>query len=111
MKKGVPDHSWKQCCIYKCCIFTTLFQFFESFPKASPCQLWLKGKHPKIQDGVVSRTLCLKRECSTTYDVLIRKCTGSYVYNFQDFKKISSWVTFCFRNGKLFFFQDVPFLQ
>ena len=82
--------------------FHVCLQFYESFSENSRCHLWLKGKHPNVHDGVVSRKLCMKRQCSTIYDVYVRRCAGQYVYNFKDLHKISSDMTFCFKNGKWF---------
>ena len=76
-------------------------QFLESSPREiSLCQLWFNGIHPKMEDGVVSRELCLGSDCSVKYDVYVRRCSGSFVYNFRDFRKISSSKAFCFKNAK-----------
>ena len=80
------------------------FQFHQSPPKhGSSCRVWLNGEHPKVQDGIVSRTLCAKNETndySATIDVYIRKCASYYVYNFRDLRN-SSGLIFCLRNGEI----------
>ncbi|CAB3991548.1 Pancreatic secretory granule membrane major glyco GP2 [Paramuricea clavata] len=74
-------------------------QFREKAPKpTASCQLWLKKKHPKLQDGIVSGTLCLRNtthDCAATFDVDIRRCTAYYIYHFARLRSTTTY-KFCF---------------
>ncbi|EDO26274.1 predicted protein, partial [Nematostella vectensis] len=44
---------------------------------------WLRGKHPKTADGVVTRTVCFHSNgdcCRSSVKVQVRKCVSHYVY-------------------------------
>ncbi|XP_028405888.1 uncharacterized protein LOC114528449 [Dendronephthya gigantea] len=80
-------------------------QFEEKAPKSPspdlplPCQLWLSGTHPRLEDGIVSRKVCLKNttnDCAETYDVDITRCAAYYTYHFPNLRKESSHYKFCF---------------
>ncbi|CAB4019502.1 Hypothetical predicted protein [Paramuricea clavata] len=74
-------------------------QFREKAPKpTASCQLWLKRKHPKLQDGIVSGILCLRNtthDCAATFDVDIRRCTAYYIYHFASLRSTTKY-KFCF---------------
>ena len=47
---------------------------------------WLNGKHPTVQEGVVSRQVCFHYRddcCDWTKDIRIRNCGGFYVYELK----------------------------
>ena len=47
---------------------------------------WLRGGHPSIYDGVVSRTVCyhwINNCCWRSNNILVRNCGGFYVYRLQ----------------------------
>ena len=45
---------------------------------------WLKGDHPTVEEGEVSRTVCFTRHpsrcCRYSYNIRVRNCTSFYVY-------------------------------
>lgn len=45
---------------------------------------WLRGNHPSIQDGNVTRTVCFTKDddncCYWSVNVTVRNCSGFYVY-------------------------------
>ncbi|XP_067038168.1 uncharacterized protein [Acropora muricata] len=44
---------------------------------------WMRGKHPNAEQGVVGRFLCLTNRqlcCSMSVSLLVRNCSGFYVY-------------------------------
>ena len=45
---------------------------------------WLKGDHPTVEDGEVSRTVCFtwrpNMRCHDSYKIRVRNCTSFYVY-------------------------------
>lgn len=47
---------------------------------------WLRGGHPSIHDGVVSRTVCyhwINNCCWRSNNILVRNCGSFYVYRLQ----------------------------
>lgn len=47
--------------------------------------IWMKGAHPRIEDGTVDRKACinfydLKDGCFTELNIKVRNCSGFYVY-------------------------------
>ena len=48
---------------------------------------WLNGKHPTVQEGVVSRQVCFHHGydcCWRPKNIRIRNCGGFYVYELKD---------------------------
>ncbi|XP_028518396.1 uncharacterized protein LOC114576278 [Exaiptasia diaphana] len=48
---------------------------------------WLRGDHPSIQDGNVTRTVCFTKDgncCYWSVNVTIRNCSGFYVYGISE---------------------------
>ena len=47
---------------------------------------WLRGGHPSVHDGVVSRTVCyhwINDCCWRSNNILVRNCGGFFVYRLQ----------------------------
>ena len=47
---------------------------------------WLRGGHPSVHEGVVSRTVCyhwINNCCWRSNNILVRNCGGFYVYRLQ----------------------------
>ena len=59
----------------------------EICPPTNRCKAnapgWLNGKHPTVEDGEVTRTVCFNKDgscCWQTRQVNIYNCSGFYVY-------------------------------
>ena len=49
---------------------------------------WLSGKHPDVEDGVVTRQLCFSYNgdcCYHNVSISVRQCFGNYIYKFPKF--------------------------
>ena len=47
---------------------------------------WLKGEHPTIAEGVVTREVCYSMpnyRCGWTNNIKVKNCSGYYVYELQ----------------------------
>ena len=57
---------------------------------------WLAGNHPSVDEGVVVRSVCLSKSrvcCMTSLSVLVRNCSGFFVYRLD----VNSSFSFNFR--------------
>ena len=57
---------------------------------------WLAGNHPSVDEGVVVRSVCLSKSrvcCMTSLSVLVRNCSGFFVYKLD----VNSSFSFTFR--------------
>ena len=57
---------------------------------------WLVGNHPSVDEGLVVRSVCLSKSqvcCMTSVSVLVRNCSGFFVYKLD----VNSSISFTFR--------------
>ena len=57
---------------------------------------WLAGNHPSVDEGLVVRSVCLSKSqvcCMTSVSVLVRNCSGFFVYKLD----VNSSFSFTFR--------------
>ena len=50
--------------------------------------IWMRGTHPSVEQGAVSRTACAKPfpsdKCVEQYNITVRNCTGFYIYQLKE---------------------------
>lgn len=60
--------------------------------------LWLSGPHPRIRDGIVTRSVCghWKKQCCAfrSTPIKVKKCPGNY-YVYQFTKPTSCYLAYC----------------
>ena len=57
---------------------------------------WLAGNHPSVDEGLVVRSVCLSKSqvcCMTSVSVLVRNCSGFFVYKLD----VNAGLSFTFR--------------
>ena len=57
---------------------------------------WLAGNHPSVDEGLVVRSVCLSKSqvcCMTSVSVLVRNCSGFFVYKLD----VNASLSFTFR--------------
>ena len=70
-------------------------------PNLKKCQTQMSGVHPKLSDGVVTRSVCVRNEqgdCQQQFYVRVRNCGIYYVYNLPSTLQFQGF-SHCFRKG------------
>ena len=70
----------------------------NNIPNLKKCRTRLLGEHPKLSDGVVARSVCVKDEqgdCQKQLNVRVRNCGAYYVYNLPSTQQVQG-ISYCF---------------